>query len=371
MKLNRVLLSSIVLLGACAHAAQPAAETAAGEEPVAEVAINAIKNPELKPYRVMSAGLDTFDEYRALAPNATLQFQLSRRGEINWFKGSWEGVNLRLAGSETSLPIPIGKDGRFTLPRSKEAYDDDAELILNQKKSLIRFSVDVRTPGLPANTRRLGDLRLQCKVQMGIGRKELNFAMRAAFNTIFLGTDWCSSRNAKFGIALPDWSIGTTVVHGAKRIPVHAYGYNVVVPLADKSLPDDALVEFEFWSDASEERKKEFLALRPLALKSSVNKWGPGPAFQLKENGTYIAFMSLKPGRWGFSLSSKGGESILGASSGKDHVALGIEQPLAWHGEDLKLEVDQAGTYEFSFNMNDLDRPVGTVRRVDAVAAAH
>jgi hypothetical protein len=371
MKLTKVLLSSFALVYACAQAAQPVPETAADEEPVAEVAINAIKNPELKPYRVMSAGLDTFDEYRALAPNAILQFHLSRRGEINWFKGSWEGVSLRLAGTGTSLPIPIGKDGRFTLPRSKEAYDDDAELILNQKKSLIRFSVDVRTPGLPANVRRLGDLRLQCKVQMGIGKKELNFAMRAAFTTIFLGSDWCSSRNAKFGFALPDWSMGTTVVYGAKRIPVNAYGYNVVVPLADKSLPDDALVEFEFWGDASEERKKEFLALRPLSLNSSVNKWGPGQALQRKDNGDYSAFMHLKPGKWRFHLDSKGGESSLGAGSGKEVVALGIEQALAWHGEDLKLEIDQAGTYEFSFNLHELDRPLGTVRRVDAVTAAH
>lgn len=370
MKPTRALLSSVLLLCACARAAQPAPEPAPDEEPVAEVAINAIKNPELKPYRVMSAGLDAFDEYRALAPNATLQFQLSRRGEVNWFKGSWEGVTLRLAGSDTSIPIPIGKDGRFTLPRSKEAYDDDAELILNQKKSLVRFSVDVRTPGLPANARRLGDLRLQCKVQMGIGKKELNFATRAAFNAIFLGSDWCASRNAKFGFALPDWSMGTSVVHGAKRIPINAYGYHIVAPLTDKSLPDDALVEFEFWTDASLERKKEFLALRPLSLNSSVNKWGPGQALQLKDNGNYSALMQLKPGRWKFRLGSKGGESSLGASGGKEHAALGIEQALAWHGEDLKLEVDQAGTYEFAFNLHDLDRPVGMIKRVDAVAAA-
>lgn len=367
MKIRNVLLSSVVLSAAVAQAAEAPPEAPAAEDPIAEVAINGTKNPELKPYRVMSAALDAFDEYRALAPNATLQYQMSRRGEVNWYKGSWEGVTLRLAGTDTSIPVPIGKDGKFTLPRSKEAYDDDADLILNQKKSLIRFSVDVRTPGLPANVRRLGDLRLQCKAQIAIGKKELNFATRAVFNTIFLGGDWCSSRNAKFGFTLPDWSMNTTVIYAGKRVPVNSYGYNIVAPLTDKSLPDDALVEFEFWSDASAERKKQFVAAGPLYLKSSVNKWGPGPAFQLKEDGNYSALIALKPGKWRFQLDSKGGEISLGASTGNAHVGLAVEQPLAWHGEDLKLEVDQAGTYEFSYHLQDLERPVGMVRRVEAV----
>jgi hypothetical protein len=365
MTYRNTLLSVLVMVGACAQAAQ----TPDGGEPVAEVAVNGLKDPELKPYRVMSAGLDAFDAYRRYAPNAALLFKLSRFGEVNWFKSNVEGVSLRLAGNDSSIPIPLGADGTFTLPRSKEAYDDDAELILNQKKSLIRFSVDVRTPGLPANVRRLGDLRLECKVIMAIGKKELNFAIRAAFNTMFLGRDWCSSRRAKFGFALPDWTIGTTIVDAGKRTPLNAYGYQIVAPLADQSLSDDALVEFDFWSDASAERKRQFVAAGPLQLRSSVNKWGPGPAFQLQDDGNYSASIALKPGKWKFHLDAKGRELSLGAATDKEHVGLGRELALAWHGEDLKLEVDQAGTYAFSLNLQVLDRPLATIRRIDPVVA--
>jgi hypothetical protein len=157
MKLRTATLLSLLLASACAHAQEPAE---AGE-PVPEVAVNALRNPELKPYRVMSAGLDAFDEHRKLAPNATLKFKLSKSGEGHGGASNWDGVTLRLVGSDSASPVPIEADGSFVLPRSKQAYDDEAELILNQKKATTRFYVDVRTPGLPANVRRLGDLRLE------------------------------------------------------------------------------------------------------------------------------------------------------------------------------------------------------------------
>lgn len=368
MKIKNVLLSSVVIFCAFARAAEAPVETPDSEESIAEVAVNGTRNPALKPYRALSAGLDAFDQYRALAPNATLQFKLSKRAEFNQYKGSWDGVSLRLAGNGTSIPVPIGADGKFTLPRSKEAYEDDADLIVNQKKSVVRFSPDVRTPGLPANVRRLGDLRLECKVLVAIGKNELSFAQRAAISMIALG-DWCSPSFGKIWFSSPGWSMHTTIVHGGKRTPLNSYGYQFNAPLGDKSLPDDALLEFEFWSDASAERKKQFLALWPFYLKSSVNKWGPGPAFELKESARYSAVMPLKPGKWRFHVDSKDREIGLGANAGKGHVALGLEHALEWEGEALQLEVEQAGTYEFSLDLQNPDRPVATIRRADAAAS--
>jgi hypothetical protein len=49
------------------------------DEKKAEVVIAGMKNPELKPYRILSVGMDAYDEYRHLAPQAPLLFQLRPR----------------------------------------------------------------------------------------------------------------------------------------------------------------------------------------------------------------------------------------------------------------------------------------------------
>lgn len=361
MKLRRATLLSLVLASACAHA-QEAADSA---EKVAEVSVSALRNPELKPYRVMSAGLDAFDEHRKLAPNAALKFKLSKRSEGYGGASNWDGVTLRLVGNDSSTPVALEADGSFVLPRSKAAYDDDAELILNQKKASTRFHIDVRTPGLPANVRRLGDLRLECQVLIAIGKKELNFAMRAAFNTAFLTGDWCSASRASVGTALPDWSLGTTVVHGAMRkaLPPHSSNFNA--PIQDKKLSDDALIEFEFWGTASAERKQQFIAQWPLSVMTSMNKWGAGAALQMKEKGVYSARMPLKPGTWMFNLESQGREVNLGARAKNLLTAPGADQALQWYGERLNLKVEQAGTYEFTLNLQDPDHPLFKVTPVN------
>ncbi len=183
MKFDAIVFTVLILASACAQADAPlseATESVESKEQIAEVAVTGTKNPALKPYRIMSAGMDAFDEYHQLAPAALLKFKLKKRTETSARKSNWDQVSLRVAGNETSILIQIAPDGTFTLPRNQQAYDEDADLILNQKKSSIGFVPDVRTPGLASDVWRLGDLRLQCHVAMGIGKKELNFAMRAA-----------------------------------------------------------------------------------------------------------------------------------------------------------------------------------------------
>lgn len=364
MQLRTLILSSLVVLGAGAHAAEPLE----AEEKVAEVAVSGIRNPELKPYRVMWAGLDAFDEQRKLAPNATLKFRLSKRSEGSRAASNWSGVTLRLAGNDTSTALPIDADGSFVLPRSKEAYDDEAELILNQKKASARFSVDVRTPGLPANVRRLGDLRLECQVLIAIGKKELNFATRAAFTTAFGTANWCSAPRAKVATTLPDWSMHTTIVDGATRRVLAPHPSHFNGPIQDKTLSDEALLEFEFWGGASAERKQQFVEQWPLLVRTSMNKWAEGAPLRLKDKGIYSAVMALKPGSWKFNIESPGREINLGSGNKHDVTPLGAEQALQWHGERLNLQVTQAGQYTLTLNLRDPDHPAVSIQPVDQIA---
>jgi hypothetical protein len=371
MKTSSALLLSVVMLSPAAFATEPATEAtpevAAAEDKMQEVVVAGIKNPELKPYRIMSAGLDAFDEYRKHAPEATLRFRLNKRGQ----RGpdtNWDDVKLRLVGSETSIPVAIAGDGRFELPRSQEAYDDEADLILNKKKSTIGFTPEVRTPGLARNTRRLGDYRLECQVLMAIGKKEMPFAMRAMFNTYTMGKNWCSVIRDNFSISfpLPDWPISTTLSHDGKRTVIVPRGNQFKAPIQDKSLPDDAIIEFEFWSEASLERKQQIVAQFPINLQSSADKWGPGQPFKPTGNGQYSSVKQLKPGKWQFYLKAPAGVLALGATVAKSELVPGVEQALLWHEyKNLSLNVEQAGSYEFVLDLRDLERPKVSVKRID------
>jgi hypothetical protein len=94
-----------------------------------------------KSYRAMLAGMDVFEKNRALAPTASLRFKVfPRRAGV-----AMAGLVLQIAGDRTGIPIPLAADQTFTLPA---------------------WRADIRSRGVPPNTRRLGDLLLECRVAM-------------------------------------------------------------------------------------------------------------------------------------------------------------------------------------------------------------
>ncbi|GGC03309.1 hypothetical protein [Pseudoduganella buxea] len=208
--------------------------------PVVEV--SGIRDPELKSYRTMARGLDAFDAERAHAPQASLRFLLrpAAPGE------SLDGLTLTISGESVKLPVTLAADGGFELPRSTAALEDKAELVLNRKRHSFRWRPDVRSPGVPANTRRLGDLRLQCAVQWAIDREALTPQARAA-----LGATGgpCHSPLAHTGFEAPQPLRAAWLRDGTRReaLPVNRQRTRMFTPpLADRSWSDDALVEFDY-----------------------------------------------------------------------------------------------------------------------------
>lgn len=236
-----------------APAANEAGTPAGGEaavktdkEPEA-VEIKGIRNPELKTYRVMAAGLDAFDEHRALAPAAPeLRFKLRpRRGAKNV---DMEKLSLRIAGDQTSIALPLAADNTFALPRSAEAAKEDAELLLNKPKGAYRWQPDIHSAGVPAGMRRLGDLRLECQVLVATAKEEIGFVFKAMINSLLLTTDWCSHQKIVLHTASERRIDSATLIHGEQRIrlKLSGEGMGYVPPLSDKSYPDDALIEIKF-----------------------------------------------------------------------------------------------------------------------------
>jgi hypothetical protein len=228
-------LAALLALAMPAHAQ----ETPAATE---KVEVSSVKDPALRPYRRMLRGLDTWEEKRALAPNASLRFELlTQDGRL----ATPDGLQLRIAGDKVDIALPIDADGSFVLPRSQEAFDDEADLLLNRKKDQFRWRPRVRTPGLPANARRLGDVRMECEVTQAVRKEEIPLMYRAA--AVAAG-GICNLPMVGYIFRMPQQLLSATVVSGERKEPLslHENGRGYMAPLRDKSWDNDALIVFEF-----------------------------------------------------------------------------------------------------------------------------
>jgi len=152
------------LIPALLMAAMLAAPYAAAQNPPS-VTVPATRDPVDKSYRKMIAGMDIFERHRALAPQATLRFQLLPRLASTRL----DGIALRVAGDTVSLPVAVAPDHTFTLERNAQALKEDAALIASSKTSSLTWRAQVRSPNVPEGMRRLGDLRLECLVGVEAG----------------------------------------------------------------------------------------------------------------------------------------------------------------------------------------------------------
>lgn len=208
------------------------------------VEVNSIRNPEMRSYRSVWAGFKAFDEYRALAPGAPLRFRLLRPDGRP--AGAADGLSLRLASDDGSAPVAIGADGMLDIARSQAAYDADAVFILNQKSGRFSARPEIRTPGLPDNVRRLGDLRLECRVAVAIAKEQIPFLARAAINTLMLGSDWCGKKDMNAAFTADRALDGASIGYGGRSAELILHGESFMAPIGSPAWPDDALITLKF-----------------------------------------------------------------------------------------------------------------------------
>jgi hypothetical protein len=235
------------------------------------VVVTALRNPVKKSYSKMLEGAAHFKQHQHLAPNATLRFKLLPRKPDT----KMAGIRLQVADDSRTVALKVAPDQTFTLEDERNLrppLKESAQVMPNRKAGTMTWRADVRTPGLPPDTRRLGDLRLECEVGMKSGlisryphgffswlsellREHPEYCHRAAPRYLFFAER-------------PIWSV--TLVDGARRqvLPVdmlyggatrdpdwkkdrhcdcealfdHAY----FAPLGDPTWPDDTLVQIEY-----------------------------------------------------------------------------------------------------------------------------
>jgi hypothetical protein len=261
----------IVLLSPSVFAAdrQGNPGTAAGTT-LPPVEVSALRDPVEKSYRKIVSGMDLFERRRSLAPGASLRFKLLPRHRDT----TMEGIALSIVGERVSIAVPVAPDNTFTLERSAQALKEDALVIPNRKARTMTWRTEIRTPGLPPNTRRLGDLRLECMVGM---EADLISNVRDVLAQIIRAIrtpGYCEQREPHylFFADRPLWSV--TLVAGTRRevLSVDSLYAGITrdpmtgtdlqycdceilldrtyyAPLGDPSWPNDTLIVFEYMDD--------------------------------------------------------------------------------------------------------------------------
>ena len=234
------------------------------------VVVTAMRDPVKKSYKKMIDGAALFEERKHLAPNAALRFKLIPRQADT----RMEGVELEVAADSIAIPLKVAPDQTFTIERDRTALKENAQVMPNRKAGTMTWRADVRTPGLPPNVRRLGDLRLECEVGMKAG---LISNYPAGFwgwldGLIAQNESYCRRATPRylFFAERPIWSV--TLVDGERRevLPVDMlyagaardpdwkkdrhcdcsalFDRAYFVPLGDGSWSDDTRVEIEYMS---------------------------------------------------------------------------------------------------------------------------
>jgi len=236
------------------------------------VTSTATRDPVEKSYRKIIKGMDVFEaQKRVLAPNATLRFKLLPRQPGT----DMNGITVEIVGNTVAVPVFVARDRTFTLERNQKALDENALVMPNRKASSMTWRAEIRTPGLPPNTRRLGDLRLECLVGNEAGLISNSRAIFGQLATLFVGTtEYCGRVDSDYLYFSERPLFGVTLVSGSRREALSidklyagaSYDTNLksdlpycdcqvlidrtyFLPLGDRSWPDDTLVEYEYMDD--------------------------------------------------------------------------------------------------------------------------
>ena len=266
---NRLLL---LVVGIAASPGTSAQSTPTPALPSVTIAAKANRDPVEKSYRKMLRGMDLFDAQRSLSPNGVLRFKLLPRKPDTDMKS----IEMEVIGTTVAFAVAVLPDATFTLERNAKALAENAQVIPNRKAQTMTWRSDIRTPGLPPDTRRLGDLRLECRVGMeaGLISNSSNIIGRAV--QAVLDTPAYCDRKAPLYLFFADRPLFSVALTSGSRREVLSidklYGNasddpglkndlpycdcevlidrTYVLPLGDLTWPDDTLVEFEYMEEA-------------------------------------------------------------------------------------------------------------------------
>jgi len=155
------------------------------------------------------------------------------------------------------------------------AIAEDAVVSPNRKRLTMTWRTDIRTPGLPPGTRRLGDLRLECMVGIQASLVSNTNPLTQAISELLTSpTRYCGQKNSKYLFFAERPIFSVTLESGSRRevLPIDQLyakasddpglkgdlpfcdcevmlDRTYFLPLGDASWPNDTRVVFEYMED--------------------------------------------------------------------------------------------------------------------------
>jgi hypothetical protein len=236
------------------------------------IEVTALRQPVDKSYRKMVKGMELFAERHAMAPDASLRYKLlPRKRDTNI-----DGIGLQIVGERFKAPVAVAADHTFTLARLQKALDEDAVVRSERRAQSMTWRAEIRTPGLPPDTRRLGDLRLECQVGMEAGLVSQYPSVLGRLIDALLGTSAFCNRSYAPYLFFADRPLFSVTLSAPGRREVLSVGQMFagmahgrttkadlshcdcealldrayILPLGDRRWPDDTRVELEYMDAA-------------------------------------------------------------------------------------------------------------------------
>ncbi|MBA4216270.1 MAG: hypothetical protein C0460_02950 [Methylibium sp.] len=244
-------------------AAAVAAPAAPAELPPVEVQGESSAARESRTVADLLRVLDVFERERArYAPNAELRLRVLPRRDLA------DKPALELRHGSVREPILLDALGRFAIPADWRQLPADAIVRSRLPDGRLAWMVDVRTPGLPEHTRRLGDLRLECRADLYGGALQRGIKP-PAFYALRATTDICANSLVTYGFYADEpvfaaqvtdagsqtemayrWTHGSEMgqsnpLFGLLDWPFALRDRWIVMPDSWHGLPHDALVDLE------------------------------------------------------------------------------------------------------------------------------
>jgi len=229
-----------------------------------------------------------FDKFHAMAPTAELKFKVYARKQAE----TTQALELGLMTPTGRQPVALDAEDRFAIDPAWRPLPEDTELRSRLADGRVTWRPDIRTPGVPPGERRLGDLRLQCRVgfDSGVARGLTGLAALLSFGFAQCeDPEWSPSNFAERPV------FAVTLVHGDRWLTLsegflhglrdgsgapYDWGYSLRermfrVPLGDASWPDDTRVMLEFMDDPAAPPEPGLDALADAWVQSAL-KLAPG-----------------------------------------------------------------------------------------------
>ncbi len=312
LPLRTVPLWSLALVSLACQAqteAPAAAEAASQPQAKAELALQKVEvqgestaQRELKTLATLYEARELFEKHHALAPQAELKFKVYARTLAE----HQQKINLALVTRQGRVPVPLDAEDNFTIDPAWNRYPDATELKSRLLDGRVTWRADIRTPGLPAHERRLGDLRLQCKVGFasGVARGDKVGFFGTVLKAVFSSTDSCDNRYSSgssfadrpiFSVTLIDGArrqtLSNAMLHGLTDGSGAQYDWGFLLrermfrlPMGDRGWSDDTRVVMEYADEPQQATDQRLLASEHVLAKAARElKPGETTPEQLRE----------------------------------------------------------------------------------------